>query len=128
MGWLASFTRNLLRTVDMLPLFYATGFAACLADPGARRIGDMVAGTLVIHRLPEQRASAAPNVPPSAPPFALQPAEQAAVVAFAERGPQLGDARRDELADLASQLAGATGERASMRLYAIANGLLGRRA
>lgn len=127
-GWLASFTRNLLRTVDMLPILYVAGFASCLADPGARRIGDLVAGTLVIHRLPEQSTSAAPLVAPQPPPLALQPDEQAAVVAFAERAPQLGDARRDELADLASQLAGARGERASMRLYAIAGWLLGRSA
>ena len=127
-GWLASFTRNLLRTIDMLPIFYVAGFVSCLADPGARRIGDRVAGTLVIHRLPEGISHAAVQVPPQPPRVPLQPAEQAAVVAFAERAPQLGDARRDELAELASPLVAATGTRAAMRLYAIASWLLGRSA
>lgn len=127
-GWLASFTRNLLRTVDMLPFFYVAGFVSCLVDPGARRIGDVVAGTLVIHRLAETTGHAAVQVPPQPPRVQLQPAEQAAVVAFAERAPQLGDARRDELAELASPLVEASGTRASMRLYAIASWLLGRSA
>lgn len=127
-GWLASFTRNLLRTVDMLPFGYVAGFVSCLIDPGARRVGDIVAGTLVIHRLPESISQAAVQVPPQPPRVALQPAEQAAVVAFAERAPQLGDARRDELAGLASPLVDAVGTRASMRLYAIASWLLGRSA
>lgn len=125
-GWRASFARNLLRTVDMLPFGYAAGLVAMLADPGARRIGDMVAGTLVIHRLREDGMSDAPMVPALAPAIALQPSEQAAVVAFAERAPALGDARRDELADIASPLVHARGAQAAMRLYATANWLLGR--
>ena len=48
-GWLAAITRNLLRTVDMLPFAYATGLVASLDAPHGRRLGDMVAGTLVVH-------------------------------------------------------------------------------
>ncbi|MDT0896885.1 RDD family protein, partial [Staphylococcus pseudintermedius] len=46
-GWMATFARNLLRVVDALPLFYAVGLTACLIDPWGRRLGDMVARTLV---------------------------------------------------------------------------------
>lgn len=127
-GWRASFLRNLLRTVDMLPFGYAAGLVACLVDPAARRLGDMVARTLVVHRLQDAGSGAAPAVAPWPPPDALQPDEQAAVVAFAERAPALTPARRDELADLAAPLVRARGEQAAMRLYSIAAWLLGRRA
>ena len=62
-GWLASFVRNLLRVVDMLPFGYACGLVASLADPWGRRLGDMVAGTLVVHepRDHEPRAAPAPR-------------------------------------------------------------------
>jgi uncharacterized RDD family membrane protein YckC len=127
-GWRASFTRNLLRSVDMLPFGYAVGLVACLADPAARRLGDMVARTLVVHLPAEPESSAAPAVAALPPRVPLQPAEQAAIVAFAERAPRLSDARRDELAELASPLVQARGVQASTRLYAIAAWLLGRRA
>lgn len=126
-GWRASFTRNLLRTVDMLPFGYAAGLVASLADPAARRIGDMVAGTLVVHAVDESDGSAAPVVHPLPPRVPLQLPEQAAVVAFAERAPQLTVARRDELADLAAPLVEARGAQAASRLFAVANWLLGRR-
>ena len=72
-GWLAAITRNLLRTVDMLPFGYAAGLVACLADPHARRLGDMVAGTLVVHNERERDPAAAPVnavIAPSARPAA----------------------------------------------------------
>jgi len=54
-GWLAAFTRNLLRVVDMLPLAYAAGLVSSLVDPWGRRLGDMVAGTLVVHERPVEK-------------------------------------------------------------------------
>lgn len=125
-GWRASFVRNLLRTVDMLPFGYAAGLVACLCDPAARRLGDMVAGTLVVHRLPGADLAVLPGAGALPPPVALQPPEQSAVIAFAERAPRLTPARRDELADIAAPLVQARGAQASERLYAIANWLLGR--
>lgn len=125
-GWRASFTRNLLRTVDMLPFGYAAGLVACLCDPAARRLGDMVAGTLVVHRLARADMASVPAVAPLPSPVPLQPPEQAAVVAFAERAPQLTPARRDELADIAAPLVQARGEQAAWRLYAVAAWLMGR--
>lgn len=126
-GWLAAFTRNLLRTVDMLPFGYATGLVASLADPWGRRLGDMVAGTLVVHDARPRAPHAAPISAALAPAVALLPHEQAALVAFAERGPQLTRERQAELADLAEPLVQARGPLAVARLYGIANWLLGRR-
>lgn len=41
--------RNLLRVVDMLPGMYLTGILAILFNRQRKRLGDMVAGTLVVH-------------------------------------------------------------------------------
>ena len=130
-GWLAAFARNLLRVVDMLPFFYATGLVTSLADPWGRRLGDMVAGTLVVHAGTEHAADAgvlAVAAPPLAPAVTLMPHEQSAIVGFAERAPQLTSERQAELADLAEPLVDARGTLAVSRLYGIANWLLGRRA
>ena len=59
--------------------------------------------------------------------LALQPGEQRAVVAFGERAPLLTPARQVEVADLAEPLTGARGEAGVLRLYGMANWLLGRR-
>lgn len=126
-GWMASFVRNLMRTVDMMPVGYAFGLASSLVDPWGRRLGDIVARTLVVH-VPEQRrlvhdgggAVMAPAVP-------LQPQEQAAVVAFAERASRLTPQRQQELSDIAAPVTGARGAVGVERLFAVANWLRGRR-
>jgi uncharacterized RDD family membrane protein YckC len=41
--------RNLLRAVDWLPSLYAIGVVTMLLNPKSRRLGDFVAGTLVVH-------------------------------------------------------------------------------
>ncbi|KRG68328.1 RDD family protein [Pseudoxanthomonas dokdonensis] len=127
LGWLPAITRNLLRTVDMLPFGYMVGLLASLADPHARRLGDMAAGTLVIHVGKQYLPQPAPIESVMAPPLPLQPDEQAAVIAFGERAPFLAPARQVELADIAGRLSGATGPSGVVRLYAISNWLLGRR-
>jgi len=126
LGWTAAITRNLLRVIDILPLGYALGLLSSLMDAHGRRLGDLVAGTLVVH------VSRAATLPPSqgagsqALPFPLQPAEQQAVLAFAERAPRLSPVRREELAAMAGTLSQTSGPEGVSRLYAIANGLLGR--
>lgn len=44
-----SLTRNLLRVVDYLPSLYLTGVITMLANKRNKRLGDLAAGTLVIH-------------------------------------------------------------------------------
>ncbi len=126
-GWLAAFVRNLLRVVDMLPFGYAFGLLASLADPWGRRLGDMVAGTLVVHVGAVHGSISVTAGGVAAPSQTLLPHEQAALVAFAERAPQLAPARQVELAELAEPLVHARGPVAVHALYAIANWLLGRR-
>ena len=58
----------------------------------------------------------------------LLPGEQAAVIAFAERAGTLTPQRQQELAALAVSATGAQGDTGVVRLFGIANWLLGRRA
>ena len=44
-----SLVRNLVRILDFLPAFYAIGVVAMFAGSRPRRLGDLAAGTLVIH-------------------------------------------------------------------------------
>jgi uncharacterized RDD family membrane protein YckC len=44
--------RNLLRAVDMLPTFYATGVITMIISRENKRVGDYAAGTVVIHEKP----------------------------------------------------------------------------
>ncbi len=46
-GTWAIFVRNLLRAVDFLPSFYGLGALVAIINPHNRRIGDLVAGTVV---------------------------------------------------------------------------------
>ncbi|MBL0030380.1 MAG: RDD family protein [Rhodanobacteraceae bacterium] len=126
-GFTASLIRNLMRTVDALPVGYALGFFSCAIDPQARRLGDLVAGTLVVHADRRRHDDAIPAVPGYVPALALPAEEQAVIVAFAERAPQLTEARQIELAGLLPTLVTqARGAQAVQRLLGYANHIVGR--
>lgn len=107
-GFLDIALRNLLRAADFLPAFYAAGLAVMGLDPRFRRLGDMVAGTLVIV---EDRARLGHALVVDPPPT---PAELAAVPArpdldaddlealdlFLRRVGTLNPAREQELAEI----------------------------
>jgi len=124
-GWGASLLRNLLRCVDMLPLGYCCGLLASLANPRFQRLGDLAAGTLVIHR-PRRLLPPAPEaVAPLPPPCVLSASEQRALLAYDERQQRLSPARREELAGLLAPLLGVSVAEAPLRLQRIAAGLRG---
>jgi uncharacterized RDD family membrane protein YckC len=130
-GWSASILRNFLLVADFLPLLYLAGVVSMCVDASFRRLGDLAAGTLVVHAPREQRATrAATRVgegePAVAPALPLTLDEQRAVIAFAERAPLLSRERADELAAIPTALTGGAEPRA--RLVAIASWLLGRSA
>lgn len=126
-GWMAAITRNLLRTVDMLPFAYAVGLLSSLFDAHGRRLGDLVAGTVVVHERARPVLGSVSIDTVLAPTQPLQPAEQTAVVAFAERASRLSSPRQQELAAIVAPLSGGGGQVGVLRLYAMANWLLGRR-
>lgn len=126
-GWMPSLVRNLLRAVDMLPALYGAGLVSTLVDPYARRLGDLAAGTLVVHVDRELRSHDAPSVPPLMLPVPLRPEEQIALVSFAERATLISRERQEELAGLLVPLTRMRGASGLQRLFGYANALLGRR-
>lgn len=122
----ASLLRNLLRLVDMLPLGYATGLLACLANPRFQRLGDLAAGTLVVHRPPRRRIAPFDAAAPQAAPFPLDAEARRALLAFAERQTRLSAPRREELAALLAPALGVAPAEACSRLLAIAAELRGK--
>ena len=129
-GWPASTLRNFLLVADFLPLLYLAGVTAMCLDPSFRRLGDLAAGTLVVHVDRPARTIREPELAlgerPHPPPLQLTLEEQGAVIAFAERSPLLSVARADELAAIPTVLT--RGEEPRGRLLAIAAWLLGRSA
>ncbi|QHF04794.1 RDD family protein [Pseudomonas asturiensis] len=99
-GWASSLVRNLLRFVDMLPLAYSVGAVSCLNHPQFKRLGDLAAGTLVIHMDVPVHRPVVPHAEPVVVAFALQLEEQRAVLSLAERQGELSAARVHELAQL----------------------------
>ncbi len=47
-----SIIRNLVRLIDFLPILYGAGVVAMFINEQARRLGDLAAGTLVVHDRP----------------------------------------------------------------------------
>lgn len=116
-GWTEVIVRNLLRIVDVLPAYYIVGAVSVLVTRRSQRLGDLAAGTIVVH---ERRVAApAPFVVAPLPPVAVDgaapdlPFDAAAVTeahydlarAFLQRRNELGpEARRTLGADVASSL------------------------
>lgn len=129
----ASITRNLLRAADFLPLFYGFGAASMLLRPDFKRLGDLAAGTLVVHGKSVGLHGKPPEAVSQAPARPLTPRQQAAIVAWAGRAATLSPARLDELAVLAlsatmaPQRPAPTGADATARLLSVAQWLLGHR-
>jgi uncharacterized RDD family membrane protein YckC len=129
-GWSASVLRNFLMVADFLPFLYLAGIVSMCVDTSFRRLGDLAAGTLVVHAERPSRKLRARQVEiaerPAPPPIALTLDEQGAVIAFAERAPFLSSARSEELAAIPTALTG--GDEPRARLLSIAAWLLGRSA
>ncbi|AMV38232.1 RDD family protein [Planctomyces sp. SH-PL62] len=54
--------RNLLRAVDFLPFFYGVGLVSLLLTRDSQRLGDLVAGTLVVYQEPVETDSLLPDL------------------------------------------------------------------
>lgn len=122
----ASVVRNLLRAVDFLPLFYGLGLIAILIDRDFRRLGDLAAGTIVVHTEESKKPQPLPDAEAILPPVILQREERRALLDFAERSLQLSPERSAELADLLSPLTGVEGEPGVRRLHGYAAWIAGR--
>ena len=71
-----SLIRNLVRLIDLLPVSYGIGIVAMFIDDQTRRLGDVAAGTLVVHdRAPLTLESLATSMaaPARARPLTFEP-------------------------------------------------------
>lgn len=98
-----SVARNLLRTVDSLPGFYGVGILSMLLSSENKRLGDFVAGTVVVHEQPLASHAEADLTTPSTAPSGydlsrLTPEEFQLLEAFLERREQLAPEVRREMA------------------------------
>lgn len=99
--WQAGLTRNLLRTVDFLPFLYITGLICTLCNRNFQRIGDLVAGSLVVYKEEsKQLHSKDISCKPKALPFPFNAREQRVLLNFQERNDDISKSRQIELANI----------------------------
>ena len=107
-----SLLRNLLRAADFLPAFNALGLVVLSVDKKFRRLGDLVAGTIVVF---EERQTIRPLIaiePPPSPEelqrlprqLDLTPTDLQALDLFLRRSGQLNPAREHELAEMVAPI------------------------
>lgn len=107
-GFTHAALRNLLRVADFLPTAYLVGGAFLFLSRRFQRVGDLVAGTLVIAPDKPTVATAAVLWPPPHPAelaavpqnVVLDAEERAAIELFVRRRGALGPAREHELASM----------------------------
>lgn len=107
-GFVDCLLRNLLRAADILPIGYVLGLLVMSGDRRFRRLGDQLAGTMVV--VEERTHLARPLVltPPLSRPeldalpahIRLSPDELDALESFLRRAPSLSPARELELANM----------------------------
>ena len=115
-GWGASAVRNVVRLLDLLPGVYLVGALTILLSPRGQRVGDLIAGTIVVRErrsrpatLDEVRAPLTGAVAPEMVAgwqVSMVTADEVVVVrTFLQRRPGLDPVARERLAvDLASRL------------------------
>lgn len=104
-------SRNLMRVVDWLPGFYGVGVVTMLLNAKHRRLGDFVAGTLVVHESSDREsmvsfdaAQPTEGVFPQASQLSLQEADL--IETFLARRLELpGDVRRQNGQRIADMIA-----------------------
>lgn len=97
----SSLLRNLLSVIDFLPLFYCLGTVVSICHPMSKRLGDIAAGTLVVHKSAAARHATLDTSLGKHPiPAGLNSSDQRVLVSFAQRCNNLSLARQNELADI----------------------------
>jgi uncharacterized RDD family membrane protein YckC len=123
-AWRESSLRNILLVADFLPAFYVSGLLCMLFDAQFRRLGDIVAGTLVVYREKPPARAPTPQAAPIPLPFPLTPEQQRTLADLFERESRLPPARLAELGSAAEQLTGCIGAASLERMRGFAAGLI----
>lgn len=126
-SWSASLLRNILRTVDFLPFFYALGFISMLMNNRFQRLGDLAADTVVVYISDSMTRPEIPEATATKSFFDLNLKEQQAIINYAERTQNLSEERLEELASILNPLDLPEHKMTRDKLVKIANGLIGRR-
>lgn len=125
--WQSSMIRNLLRVADFLPFAFFSAMLSMLFHPASKRLGDIVAGTLVVYVPTLQDTYHIVEHQPIELPIPLQLDEQQAVLAFAERSDELPPERRQELAQILRPITSNTShQEMTQTLIGYANTIIGR--
>ena len=93
--------RNLVRIVDQIPGIYAVGLVSVFLSPKNQRLGDLAAGTVVVHEQALSHALRAPAPTPAGPLLGahrLLPNEIEAMEVFLKRRDDLPAWHRDKTA------------------------------
>lgn len=106
--------RNLLRPIDLLPIFYGVGGITAILTPLRQRMGDLAAGTVVV------RDALSPDALRAAP----APTELSAIAeAWVARRDQLSPDHRATLARAIAQRSGSEDRDAERAVMALARGV-----
>jgi uncharacterized RDD family membrane protein YckC len=106
--------RNLMRAIDMLPGVYAAGLVCMMLNKGGKRLGDYVAGTVVVYDKPVDHAhviwspgeGAAPAADDATRGGRISPDELALVETYLNRRASLDVAVRRETAARIAEVVG----------------------
>jgi len=123
--WSTSMIRNLLRVADFLPVGYLFGLISICLNRNFQRLGDIAAGSVVIHRHIPPKNLNLPAVSAQSPTFVLSIEDHVAMIGFAQRHEHLSAARQIELAELLTGVTKKEGVAAVTHLQAIGCWLLG---
>jgi len=123
----SSMLRNLLRTVDFLPLLYLAGLVTMMTNRRFQRLGDLAAGTLVISVRETEKSAPVGDIVPLAPPTSLLRTEQISIIEFLQRSKQLSEPRQQELARILEGITHDRGANGVQQLHRIGAWFLGLR-
>ena len=126
-AWGTSIIRNLVRFADLLPVFFMFGTISIIITKNFQRLGDLVAGTLVVYRRKEKAQRSMPKFQPQPPPIALDREDQIAIIGFTQRHNQISEDRQQELADILAPVLPVEGPNRVNYLRGVGGWLLGAR-
>gem|GEM_PF-1446567 len=112
----SSFIRTLIFQINIFT-FGLPAMISILLTRYSQRLGDLAAGTVVVHSMGELEHQSIPiNVPPLRPRISLTRAEQVAFVEFGRRYDKLSPSRQDEVVACFAPLKGAANDARSYAL------------
>ena len=122
-GFISSMIRSALLFVDALPVFYVCGIVTMAISGSHQRIGDIVAGTVVIYSKRSKSRYSKTNARGNQVPVGLTTEERMLFLAYQERINDLAPERAIELAETLTPLLGKSGGEAVSETLGIAQGI-----